>query len=67
VFEEGDTLIEFELAPVLQLYVLAPLAVRTPELPAQIVAEFTLTEGVVLTDTVDVAIPEQLPFVPVTV
>jgi hypothetical protein len=47
--------------------VLAPLAVRTPELPAQIVAEFTLTDGVVFTETVEVAIPEQMPFVPVTV
>jgi hypothetical protein len=54
-------------APVLQLYVVAPLAEIVAEEPAHIVALFTATVGfgVTVTDTVFVLL--QLLVVPVTV
>ena len=51
----------------LQVKVLAPVAVNVAEFPAQIVAEFTVITGVDTTVTVDVAVAEQVPAVPVTV
>ena len=52
-----------------QLYVVAPDAVIEVELPEQIVDDtgVTVTVGVGLTVMVRVAVPEQLPVVPVTV
>jgi hypothetical protein len=55
------------IAPVFQVYVVAPDAVSVAELPEQIVDEFTLTVGVVFTVTVDVLTFVQFPVVPVTV
>jgi hypothetical protein len=45
----------------------APLAVNVAVFPEQIVAEFTLTVGVVITVTVEVLMLVQFPLVPVTV
>ena len=56
------------VAPVFQVYVLAPLAVKVAVLPAHIVAEFTLVIGNGFTVTVDVVAFLQLfALVPVTV
>ena len=51
----------------LQLYVVAPVAVKLAVVPAQIVGEFTPTVGVAFTVTVDTAVPVQPAVVPVTV
>lgn len=48
-------------------YVVAPVAVKLAELPAQTVALATLMVGLGTTVTVDVPVPEQLPLVPVIV
>lgn len=45
--------------PGLQVYVLAPVAVKVAELPGHMVIEFTETVGVGLTVTVDVAVAVQ--------
>lgn len=49
------------------VYEVAPVAVNVAEAPAQIVSEFTATTGFAPTVTVAVAVPEQVPVVPVTV
>jgi hypothetical protein len=59
--------IEEPVAPVLQEYVVAPLALKVTVEFGQIVAEFTLTVGVVFTVTVATAVAVHAPFVPVTV
>lgn len=51
----------------LQLYVVAPLAVKLVEFPAQIVALATVMVGFDITVTVEVAVAEQLPLVPLMV
>ena len=56
--------------PTLQLYEVAPLAVKVAELPEQIVAGLAVkvTAGGVITDTLTVLVLVQpLPLVPVTV
>jgi hypothetical protein len=45
----------------------APLAVSVAEVPAQTVAELTVTVGLMFTVTVVVLLPEQDPSVPLTV
>ena len=56
------------VAPVLQVNVLAPLAVKVAVLPVQIVAELTVTIGIAFTVTVEVAeFLQPFAFVPVTV
>ena len=57
----------FVVAPLLQLYVVAPLAVKLAELPAQIVELFTATVGVVFTFTVVTFVFVQPLVVPITV
>jgi hypothetical protein len=58
--------VELNPVPGLQLYVVAPVAVRIVGEPEQIVEEFTLTVGVGLTVNVDVFTLLQEPEVPVT-
>jgi hypothetical protein len=57
------------LSPVagLHTYVVAPFAVKVVLFPVQIVADATVTVGVVTTVTVEVAVEVQLLVVPVTV
>jgi hypothetical protein len=45
----------------------APVAVKVPDAPAQIVGEFTATTGKGFTVTVEVPVPLQPEVVPVTV
>ena len=63
----GDGVIVAVVAPVFQLYVVAPLAVKVAELPAQIVALFTVTVGIGVTVMVAVFVEEHPPVVPVMV
>jgi hypothetical protein len=49
------------------VYVEAPPAVKVVVAPLQIVGELTVTIGTEVMVTVDTALPEQLPVVPVTV
>ena len=63
----GDTLTVLVVAVVLHEYVVAPLAVKVVDRPAQIVALFTATVGIVLTVTVAVFVVIQPNVVPVTV
>jgi hypothetical protein len=67
VVEAGETEIGFVLAPVLQLYVVPPAPVSVALAPAQMLGELTVTVGNGVTVTVDKAVPEQEPVVPVTV
>lgn len=60
-----EMLVAFD--PVLQVKEAAPFAVRVATFPEQMVAEFTLTVGVVFTVTVAVLMSVQLPEVPVIV
>ena len=60
-------LITLEEAPLLQLYVVAPLAVKVAVCPVQIEYEEMLTAGNAVTLMVPMAADEQLAFVPVTV
>ena len=54
--------------PLLQEYVVAPVAVSVADEPEQIASEFAVTVGVGLTDTVATAVPEHpAALVPVTV
>ena len=53
------------VAPVFQEYVVAPLAARLTEAPAQIVDEFTVSAGIGLTVTVVVFVFEHPELVPV--
>jgi hypothetical protein len=61
-----EPVVELRLVAGSQLYVFAPLAVKTIEEPAQIVAVLTVSAGVLTTATVDVAEAVQLPIEPVT-
>jgi len=64
VVVDGDTLIELVVAPLLQVYEAAPLAVNIAVWPWHIVAELTVIKGTV---TLETAVLEQ-PFInPVTV
>lgn len=65
--EVGLTVIVDAIAPVLQVYVEAPLAFSAAEEPAHIVALFTVTVKLETTVTVEVAEPMQVPEAPVTV
>ena len=56
-----------EVAPALHVQDVAPFAVKLAVCPAQIVGEFTVTFGNDVTVTVDTAVFEQAPDVPVTV
>ena len=56
-----------EVAPALQTYDAAPVAVKVAVCPEQMIAESTVTTGVVFTVTVATAVLVQLPVVPVTV
>ena len=56
-----------DVAPALQVYEVAPPAERFAVCPGQIVGEFTVTIGKEVMVTVDTAVFEQLPTVPVTV
>lgn len=67
VVEVGLITILAVVAVVFHKYAVAPLAVNVAELPAQTVAELTLTVGVVFTVTVVVFKSEQFPLVPVIV
>jgi hypothetical protein len=53
--------------PPVQLYVVAPLAVKLAVVPLQMVGEFTVTVGRGFTVTVDTAVPVQPCVLPVTV
>ena len=55
------------LSPPVHVYVVAPVAVKVAVWPEQIVGEFTVTFGNGVTVTVAIAVPVQLPDVPVTV
>ena len=55
------------LSPPVQVYVVAPPAVRVAVWPAQIAGEFTVTFNDGVTVTVATAVLLQLPVVPVTV
>jgi hypothetical protein len=67
--------VDVTLAPVpldkvevgVHVYEVAPVAVNVALWPSQIVGELTFTTGLAFTVTVLVALPEQLPVVPVTV
>ena len=50
-----------------QLYVVAPLAVKVADVPGHIVALLTVIESEGAMVTVDVALPVQPPVLPVTV
>jgi len=63
----GVTVIGFVTSPVLQVYEVAPAAVKVAVPPAQIVVEFTVVTGIGLTVTVDTAEDVQPKEVPVTV
>ena len=58
---------ELVVAPVFHEYVLAPLAIRFADVPAQIVNVFTVKEGIGFTVTDDVTAFEQPDVVPITV
>ena len=64
VVDVGLTVIESVVVPVDQEYELAPLAVSVAELPAQIVAELTVTTGNGLTITVCITVSEQVGWLP---
>ena len=55
------------VAPALHVYAVPLLAVKVAVCPAQIVGEFTVIAGGVVTVTVAMPVPEQEPVVPVTV
>jgi len=61
VFAVGETEIVDVVAPVFQEYVVAPLAVNTVDVPAQIVAEVTATVGEALIVNVRVVVLELVP------
>ena len=67
VVDPGLCEIPAELDPVFHVYDVAPLAVSVAVFPEQILAEFTLMVGVLITVTVVVLMFEQLPVEPVTV
>lgn len=64
---EGLSNNELLLDPLLQVYVLAPLAVKVAVKPIQILEELTLTVGRGVTETVDIVVFVQPFVVPVTV
>lgn len=64
---EGLTESVLVVAPVFQLYVVAPLAIKVVVCPAQIVALDTDTVGLGITVTDTVLVSEQVPLYPVTV
>ena len=57
----------FPLTPLDQVYVFAPVTDKVAVCPLQILALFTINVGTELTVTVDVLLPLQEPFEPVTV
>lgn len=63
----GDSVIEFDVAPVDHKYVVPPAAFNVADCPVQIVSEFTVMAKGPLTVTVATAVPEHPPLVPVTV
>ena len=66
----GDAVAVFtpmEVAPALQVYVVAPAAVRVAGVPGQIDGELTVTVGNGFTVTVATAVPVHVPEAPVTV
>ena len=63
----GETATDVVVAPVLHEYVVAPLAVKLAEAPAQMVALLTATVGLGLATTEVVLVFEQPNEVPVTV
>ena len=67
VVDAGLTEIGFVRSPVLQAYVVPPPAVSVAEVLGQIVSEFTVTTGIGVTVTVEIAVLVQPPVVPVTV
>lgn len=67
VFAVGVTVIVFNKEPVLQTYVLAPLAVIVAVWPIQIVEEVTVTAGNGVTDTFAIAVLVQPNAAPITV
>ena len=62
-----DPVPDERLADGVQEYVVAPVAVKTAEVPEQIVVEFTFTTGGAITVTVAVVVPLQVPVVPTIV
>ena len=56
-----------DVAPALQVYVVAPVAVKVAVSPTQIVGELTVTTGRRFTVTVATAVPIQPSVIPVTV
>jgi hypothetical protein len=67
VVAAGETEIGLVTSPVLQVYEVAPAAVKVAVPPGQIEVELTVVTGIGLTVTVATAVLEQLPVVPVTV
>jgi hypothetical protein len=63
----GLTVILLVVAPVLQVYVLAPVALKTVEVPEQMVGLLTATVGFEITVTVTVLLELQPLVVPLTV
>jgi hypothetical protein len=56
-----------DVAPADHVYDVAPLAVIVAVAPLQIVGDVTVTDGNRVTVTVETAVPEHPPVVPVTV
>lgn len=65
--EVGFTFMLADVCPPLHRYVFAPLAVIVAEFPEQTLVEVAATFGKVLTVTVEVAVEEHAPLLPVTV
>ena len=63
----GETDNELAVDPVLQLYVVAPDAVKEVDCPLQMVEEFTVTIGKGFTTTDEITEPEQVLLAPITV
>ena len=67
MLEVGLSNNELLFDPLLHVNVVAPLAVNVAVWPEQMVAELTETDGSGVTDTIETAVFEHPPCVPVTV